>query len=418
MSSMPDQDEIVDVAIVGAGAIGACIALECARAGASVVVIDAREGWGEGCSSGNAGGITHSHAAPFATPGDLFRALRWLTKPDSPFGISLSPALLPWLARFLRYTLDRSHLTLVTDTLADLARESLSLHEAYAAEGFSSGYEHRGVLDVYESPAGFRKGRRAAEAVVGPEAGSVLSEREVRDIEPLLQGPLIGGVLHDEDAHCDPLGFVQAVGAGAELAGARLVPRQRVTSMHRGPNGVELRSNEWNFRARTAVIANGASMAELIPSIPVVAGIGCSVDLASDGDTPLPSRPLMLHEARVVATPLAGRLRFAGTMLIDRDPERVPDPRRAASVYAAGVRALPAWAVNTQAPAWVGARACTFDALPAIGWADDDHRMIVAGGHGMLGLTLAPITAQFVRQMLAGKDDDRLAIVDPRRWDR
>ena len=87
------QQRPVDVAIVGAGAIGACVALECARAGASVVVLDAGAGWGEGASFANAGWICPSHAGPFASLNDLTNALRWMLKRDSPFGFRPSPAL-------------------------------------------------------------------------------------------------------------------------------------------------------------------------------------------------------------------------------------------------------------------------------------------------------------------------------------
>jgi D-amino-acid dehydrogenase len=392
----------VDVAIVGAGAIGACIALECARAGASVLVLDAGNGWGGGCSLGNAGWICPSHAGPFATPDDLANAVRWTFRRDSPFGVRLSPALIPWLARLLRFTVDREHARRVASALHELALESQALHAAYAATGVETGYEQRGLLDVYPTPAAFR-------AVSSCEGA--LGEAEARAAEPLLEGPLAGAVLHPDDAHCDPVRFVRAVGRAAEDAGAVLHTLRRVAAVRRHASGAELVLGAETVRARTVVVATGAQTRRLIPQIPIVSGAGYSLDLTPE-DAAMPSRPIFLHEARIAITPLSSTLRMAGTMVIGRDPRPDVDRRRLDAIHRAGVAALPAWAGSRRSAGWAGARPCTYDGLPTIG----RHRgVIVASGHGMLGVTLAPITAQLVRGIVEGRPDPRLEMLRPGR---
>src|SRR6266536_4398474 len=89
-----------DVVIVGGGAIGACCALELARRGASVTLLERGPELASGCSAGNAGLICPSHSTPISNPTALRNGLRWMLSRDSPFYLRPRPAVLPWLVRF------------------------------------------------------------------------------------------------------------------------------------------------------------------------------------------------------------------------------------------------------------------------------------------------------------------------------
>ncbi len=56
------------MAVVGGGAIGVCCALELARRGARVTLLERGPKLGSGCSAGNAGLICPSHSIPIANP--------------------------------------------------------------------------------------------------------------------------------------------------------------------------------------------------------------------------------------------------------------------------------------------------------------------------------------------------------------
>ena len=90
----------VDVAVVGGGAVGVCAAWELARGGASVALLERGPGLAWGCSAGNAGIVGPSHVVPLASPAAVRDGLRWMTRPDSPFYVRPSPAVVPWLTRF------------------------------------------------------------------------------------------------------------------------------------------------------------------------------------------------------------------------------------------------------------------------------------------------------------------------------
>ena len=92
-----------DIAIVGAGIIGICAAVNLAEAGLSVIVID-RTGVCEETSSGNASAFAFSDVLPLAHKGMIKHLPRWLADPLGPLAIppAYLPKLLPWLWRFWR----------------------------------------------------------------------------------------------------------------------------------------------------------------------------------------------------------------------------------------------------------------------------------------------------------------------------
>jgi D-amino-acid dehydrogenase len=405
-------DASFDVIVVGAGAVGACSALELARSGVNVAVVERGEGWAAGCSWGNAGLIVPSHASPFATTRDLVSAARWLLKPDSPFGIDLSPALVPWTLRLLYECLNVRGVRRSTELLVSLGYDSAALHSEYSAEGLDTGYKRNGVLDVYQTEGAFR---RAREALANHSSSSTaLSASDARTLEPLLGDQLAGAILNPDEAQCDPGRFVPAVGAAAEAAGATLVTGFRVSGLNATQREVRVMSDSSVLSASKVVLATGARTPELIPSLPVVSGTGCSIDLTETAA--VPSRPMLLREARVAITPFEDRLRFAGTMLLARTPPKTVDQRRIDGIYRAGTDALPSMRSARRSSGWIGARPCTPDGVPRVGWIGRDQpNVAVAAGHAMHGVAMSPITGKLVRGLLEGMPDPRLAALAPDR---
>ena len=67
---MRANKERARVAVIGAGIVGACIALALRQRGEDVTLID-RDAPGRGCSFGNSGAISPGSVAPLAMPGLL-----------------------------------------------------------------------------------------------------------------------------------------------------------------------------------------------------------------------------------------------------------------------------------------------------------------------------------------------------------
>jgi D-amino-acid dehydrogenase len=115
--------------------------------------------------------------------------------------------------------------------------------------------------------------------------------------------------------------------------------------------------------------------------------------------------PVWLHESRVVITPLDGRLRLAGTLELT-GTERGVDARRVDAIIAAARRAMPRFGSRRILDVWRGLRPCTPDGLPVIGRVPDLENAVLATGHGMWGLQLAPGTGRCVIAIASGNEPE------------
>jgi D-amino-acid dehydrogenase len=90
------------------------------------------------------------------------------------------------------------------------------------------------------------------------------------------------------------------------------------------------------------------------------------------------------------------------------------DPRRVAAMVAAA-RSFLRVDVDARTDVWMGPRPCTADGLPLAG-RTRSPRVFVAGGHGMSGITLGPVTGRLVAEAVAtGRTPPVLAPFDPLR---
>lgn len=391
-----------DAVIVGGGAVGAATALELARRGARVTLLERGPELASGCSAGNAGLICPSHSMPLANPTSLRNGLRWMLRRDSPFFLKPRPAALPWLARFaLAARAGRAEAG--ARLIRSLSVRSLELH-AELADRLDTGFQRRGVLNVYATEDTFAAGVREAERSGLPFRA--LDRGDALELEPALApSATAGAVYYPQEAHCDPLRFVQAVGQAAAEAGADIRTGVEARRLRRLDGRVAVETREGELRPRAVVLAAGAWSRPLAAQVgvfcPLEGGKGYHLDLeAASGD---PAIPCWLQESWAIATPLPGRLRLAGTLELagldlSIDRLRVEAIRRGA---ARGLRGIDGRRVTE---VWAGLRPCAPDGLPVIGSPEGLPGLVLATGHAMKGLSLAPITALLVAALLAGDD--------------
>ena len=116
-----------------------------------------------------------------------------------------------------------------------------------------------------------------------------------------------------------------------------------------------------------------------------------------------PSIPSILHEARVAITPMGSDLRISGTLEISGMDDRV-NQHKVDSILRAVPDYYPQLKVNDPGPVWYGYRPCTPDGLPYIGRWKEGSSVIIATGHAMMGLSLAPVTGRMTAAIITGNE--------------
>ena len=118
----------------------------------------------------------------------------------------------------------------------------------------------------------------------------------------------------------------------------------------------------------------------------------------------IPSLPLAMAEAKVVLTPMSDVVRFAGTLELAGFDMSI-NKRRVHAILKAVAAYFPD--IDTDAleliEIWRGLRPCPPDGLPYLGRPRRYDNVIISTGHGMKGISLAPITGKIVSQLASGQ---------------
>ncbi|MFQ5570653.1 MAG: NAD(P)/FAD-dependent oxidoreductase [Rhodothermales bacterium] len=395
-----------DVVVIGGGVIGLCTAYYLREAGRRVTVLE-KETVDTGTSCGNAGMLVPSHVVPLAAPGVVAQGLRWLFNPESPFYIKprLDRALASWLWRFRGFCTER-HTRASMPLLRDLSLTSVELFADLAGlDGLDFLFERRGLLMLHNS----EKGRKANHkyAVLAREVGLEVDEldaEELETLEPELKSPATGAVYFRQDAHLDPGCFAGGLSRYLEQHGVTIHTGTEVLGFeHQGRRLSAVKTTHGNIEAEDVVLAAGSWSPGLGRSLrlrlPVQPAKGYSVTLPHTG--PRLRIPTILSEAKVTITPMGGRIRFGGTLELAGFDASI-NRRRAASI----LKVIPAYIPGVDpagirdADIWSGYRPCTPDGLPLLGRPAAWENLVVATGHAMIGITLAPITGKLVAEIV------------------
>lgn len=378
----------------------------------------------DGCSRGNAGWIVPSFSSPLPAPGLTIGSILRLLRPDGPLRLSprALPALAPWLWRFRRYCTPAAFASGLR-ALATLNRETFELYASLEANGLRFEMHRDGVLFTYLAEAELAAaGHEFTElAAAGCSAPRPLGRAEVLALEPALSEATVGGYLAGDEAHVRPESLNAALVASVRGLGVEIRTGATVTGASRPPGeSLRIETTAGAVRADRLVIAagawSGALCARLGQRLPVQAGKGYSITISHPTWTF--RRATYLADAHIACSPFEGAVRFAGTMeLAGIDPRL--DPRRVRAIQRAAHRYLadpPPWSAGE---AWAGLRPITPDGLPLIGHLPGRRDVLVATGHAMLGITLAPITGALIAGMALDDADPNVARpFDPARFAR
>jgi D-amino-acid dehydrogenase len=415
------------VAIIGAGIVGACTAVEALRAGLRVTLIDPADPGGEQAASyGNGCWLSPMSVIPPAVPGLWKKIPKFLADPLGPLAIRWSylPRVAPWLIQYLRagWTWDR--VEAAARALRPLVVDAPALHKALADEaGVGHLIERRGLIYIYPSRAAFEAEAKAWE--IRHKVGVrwiELDANELRQREPELDRRYTFGIMVEEGGHCtDPGAYVAGLVSHAVGQGATLV-RARATGFKLEEGRLlAVQTDQGWVEADAAVIAAGAyakALAAMLGDrVPLETERGYHAELADPEVAP--RHGLMPSDGKMSVMRTANGLRCAGQVEI-AGLEAAPNWKRAeilrdhlVSCFPGLPRDLPASRVKV----WMGHRPSMPDGKPCLGPARATADVIHAFGHGHTGLVAGARTGQVAVEMLLGRAPSiPVAPFDPRRF--
>ncbi|MFI5881426.1 NAD(P)/FAD-dependent oxidoreductase [Streptomyces sp. NPDC051554] len=399
------------VVVVGGGVVGLCTAYYLAEAGLEVEVVE-RRALGSGASRGNAGWVCLSHSTPVPAPGVVRYALRSLGRPDSPLYLRPlpDPAFVRWLWRFWRSSTPAAFRRGYT-AIAELNRTTFDLFDGLRAAGVETGLTRPGMVHAFLSPAEARHHLAVQRQMAHgryPMPDDVVTGDAARLLDPALSDRVRAAYLVEGEGVVDPEAFARALGEALAASGVKIHENTEATGFRtEGGRVTALRTATGEIPCSSLVIAAGMRSSDLLGSLghplPLQAGKGYSFSVDLD---PAPRHTLYFGERRAVASPIGPTTRIGGTMELSGNNNRL-DWRRIVAVALASRHYLGRWfddpddLVSLIRDPWVGGRPFLPDGLPVIDRVPGHDNAFAATGHGMLGVTLGPVTghrlAEYVR---------------------
>lgn len=397
------------IVIIGAGIVGVSTAIWLQRAGHDVTLID-RAGPAEGTSFGNGGVLASCAVVPVTVPGLFSKAPKMLLSANQPLFLKWGylPRLMPWLARYLSHaTAPRARR--IAAALMPILGDSVNDHLALAAgTGAESLVVPSDYLYLYDDRAQFLDD--AFGWGLRREHGFEWAEMDadaLRAYDPCLGNASGFGVrLGNHGRITDPGRYVRDLAAHVVARGGRLL-RAEVADLARDGGRVSgVRAGGETIACDAAVIATG------VWSGPLAKKLGLNVPLESErgyhievwDPSLMPSVPAMLASARIVMTPMDGRLRLAGMVEfggLSAAPSRPPFDllRRALKRVLPGLR-------HGEITEWMGHRPAPSDSIPVIGAISGLSGAYAGFGHHHVGLTGGPKTGRLLAQLISGQKPD------------
>jgi len=364
----------------------------------------------DNCSFGNAGMIVPSHFVPLAAPGMISQGIRWMFNSKSPFYVkpSLNPDLLSWGIKFLKSANTR-HVEAAAKPLMEISLLSKQLYKDLANEpGFDFGLAEKGILMFYKTEKAGEEEAHLAEK--GRELGldmAVLSAAECKALQPKLELDVLGAVHYRCDAHLYPNQLIAALLKHLTAKGVKILRNHEVTKIETSDKKIsQVFTGGTAWMADNYVIAGGSwspAIARLVNiKVPLMPGKGYSF-MVQEPEQRM-QIPALLCEARVAITPMNGSIRYGGTMELDKINKRI-NRARVKGIVESIPKYLPG--LHPQLPEdkeiWFGFRPSSPDGLPYIGFSNKYNNLVVATGHGMMGISLGPATGLLVSQLIAGE---------------
>jgi D-amino-acid dehydrogenase len=399
-----------NITIIGGGIIGLNCAYYLQKEGYAVTVIE-RGDITNGCSFGNMGYFSPSHFIPLASPGIIAEGLRYMLRSSSSFYIKprLSLPLMQWAYHFWKNS-NASTVAKHAPHLNNILQLSRHLINDIRDEiGNSFLMEEKGCLMMCrEEKTLDHEFHLADDAEKLGLKVERLNKEQVQVLEPDVELNVSGAVLFRDDCHINPEKFMVALKNYLGNKGVQFQLNTTVTCFEKKNDKISaVVTNKGKFECEELVIATGS----WLPAVAKMMGVklllqpGKGYSYTYDHVEKNIRYPAILIEGRCAMTPWGQQLRIGGTMEISGINETIL-PKRMKGIYDSVKDFYPGLKIDLS-PAdkiWHGLRPVTPDGLPYIGRLKNFKNVVIAGGHAMMGVSLAPGTGKLVTEIIGRKN--------------
>ncbi len=396
------------IAVLGAGITGVTTAYSLHVRGFDVTVYDRQRYAGMETSFANGGQLSASNAEVWNQWSTVLKGIKWLLQGDAPLFVNPRPGWhkFSWMAEFLANIPRYKTNTIKTASMAVAARAGLA--EMAEKSGVDFDFSPAGILHFYKTQKDLNHARMVNGLL---EQGGLerreLSVDEVMAREPNLRGDVIGGFWTESDSTGDIHKFTMGLADWLKKQGVEFKLGAPVTDLHVRDDGVYVECGH-EARYDSIVVSAGVAsrkFAQMLGdrvNVYPVKGYSITVNLddaASQAGAPTVS--LLDDKAKIVSSRLGkNRFRIAGTAEFNGENRDILERR---------VRPLVKWCeehfpdVSTEnCVPWAGLRPMMPNMMPRVGPGKSD-RVFYNTGHGHLGWTLSPATADAIGATVAAR---------------
>ena len=389
------------IAVIGAGVTGITTAYYLSRFGYKVTVYEQERYPAMKTSFANGGQISVSNSEVWTTWSNVWKGVKWMFTKDAP--LLIRPRLdfrqWKWMAKFLYHTA-RGNYKKNTATTIQMGLQSRELFkEIQQQEGIQFDESLCGILHFYKDDQYFDAAKKAK--VIYNNNGlewDILNDKHTLSLDPALQN--IAGIKGGAWTQSD---FVGDIHKFCYTLAEVLKTKYKVSFKYNASPDINLLLSLHGFDA--VVVSAGVGSVDLAKQVGDTLDIypvkGYSITINNVDTRYLPRVSLLDDQAKIVTATLGNRFRVAGTAELAGENYDIRRDR---------IEPLLKWVhvnfpnINTHDyTSWACLRPMTPDMMPIVKQSDNNPRVFYNTGHGHLGWTLGPVTANTIAKTIKDK---------------